>query len=114
MFFGVFVIQQFVGGGFGMLTDELKLNSFPFLLVGLIPLVVGVIGRMVVIPAARTEQDFMTRLIICLACCEMPVFIGIFVLAPELTTEKAFAFIGSTLGMLLLFPMTITHQKNHP
>lgn len=112
--FGVLVIQFVLGGGFSAFSGEMEIKSIPLMLVGLFPLVIGVLGRMVVIPGARNDTDFITRLIICLALCEAPFFIGLFVMAPDYAAEKAFALFGSVLGLLILFPRTINRNEQSP
>ena len=112
--FGVLVIQFVLGGGFTAFGAEMEIRSIPLMLVGLFPLVVAVVGRILVIPAAHSDQAFMVRLIICLALCEAPFFIGLFVMAPDYAAEKAFALFGSVLGLLILFPRTINRNEQSP
>ena len=107
IFSGLFIILQFAGGGFERLSGEIGVKSAPLMLVGLMPLVVGVIGRMMVIPKAKSDEAFMSRLVLCLALCEAPAIMGIFAFPKDYTLETTVAFIGSVLGMLPLFPATI-------
>jgi hypothetical protein len=104
---GQFIILHFAAGGIGILSGEMEVRSVPLFLVGFVPLIVGVIGRMLVIPGAQNDEDFFRRLVICLVLCETPAFMGMFVFSRELVTEITFAFVGSVLGLLVLFPLNI-------
>ena len=108
---GLFMILNFAAGGFGTLSGEMNVQSAPLMLVGIVPLAVGVFGRMVVMPKAKTDEAFMGLLVFCLALCEMPAILAMFVFPKELVTERTFAFIGSVLGILVLFPLNIRNNS---
>lgn len=101
---GLFIILEFAGGGIASLDAEFKVRSFPLLLVGLIPLVVGSVSRAVVIPKAKTYEQFIQMLVISLALCEGPAIISMFVFSSEFAAEKAFTFICAIIGIAILCP----------
>lgn len=110
---GLFIILHIAGGGLGTLSAEMNLRSIPLFIVGFIPLFVGVGGRMLVIPKAQNDQAFTTMLVICLALCEFPAMLGMFVYHPDLEIEKSFAFVGSVLGVIVLFPLNIAYPAKN-
>ncbi len=104
---GLFIILHFAAGGVGTLSGEIDVQSMPLMLVGVIPLIVGVIGRMVVIPKAKTNEAFTSLMVLSLAMCEAPAILGMLAFPKEFVTERTFAFVGSVIGVLVLFPMSI-------
>jgi hypothetical protein len=108
---GVFVMLQFFGDGIASLSTDFTVRSVPLLLVAMIPPVVTVIGRMEVIPKAKSDQGFIQRLVLCLALCEAPVILALIVFPKDFTMERTFAFISSVLALLVLFPPNMPYLK---
>ena len=106
IFSGLFVILFFVGGGISALQGEFQIRSFPLMLLGIVPLIVGMAGR-VILPTKESDQQFQTALIILLAICEAPALVGLLVYPDAYVTERGFAFVGAVLGVLVLCPLTI-------
>lgn len=111
---GLCFMLQFLGGGFSSLLGELHIRSYPLLLVGIIPLAIGMVGKMILLPQAKSDQTFQTILIVSLALCETPAMMSFFVFPPEMTTEKSFAFLGSVIGSALLCPLLIDRSQPEP
>lgn len=107
IFSGLFVILQILGDGLSSLTGDFQIRSFPLMLVGFVPIAIGMTSRMLVLPQTRSDPQFVGVLIISLAVCEFFLFASIFLFPSEFTTEKAFSFIGTVLGVAVLCPLGI-------
>lgn len=102
---GLFIILEFAAGGMASLSGDFNIQSTGLMLVGLIPPFMSVIGRFLVLTKATTIESFLPMLVICLALCEGPAIIGMFIFPEEFITERAFAFFGGVLGVILLCPV---------
>lgn len=108
---GLFIILIFIGGGIGSLDPEFQIRSFPLMLLGFSPLVIGTSARLYLLPKTKSESEFLVALIISLALCEGVGLISLFTFPSEMTTEKAFAYMTAILGVALLCPLGITRSS---
>jgi len=108
---GVFVMLQFLGDGIASLSTDFKVRSVPLLLVAMTPPVVAVIGRMEVIPKAKSDPSFIQRLVLSLALCEAPAILALIIFPNEFTMERTFALTSSVLALLVLFPLNMPYPK---
>lgn len=111
IFAGVFIILEFAGGGIASLNAPFQIRSFPLLLLGFLPLLVATISRLMVLPKVKSLEGFMPVFIISLALCEGVGIMAMFVFPTEFVTEKAFAIIGTLMGLLVLCPLGLSQLK---
>lgn len=109
---GLFIILEFAGGGLATLNIEVQLSCPPLILLGFLPLVVAAIARAIIIPKAKTQEQFLQRFIIALALCEGVAIISMFVVSSEFAAEKAFTFISSVIAIVVLCPLFLP-QPSH-
>ena len=112
---GVFIIAEFAAGGFPAPAEDFEIVSYTAMLLGIVPLIVGVILRLAVLSRISSDETFLRVLVVGLALCEGPAILALFAMDAELATERAFAVIGSIAGIALLIPFGIKRpSKSDP